>query len=158
RVDFAEFIHGTSAMVIVDRDGFVRLWDFRANTEKILLQETGGQPAVTALSRDQQYLVVAFDNSSAHLIELQSGKVTKLTGHTGTITALKFLLDDRRVVSASQDGTLRIWNIKTVAPPLLLRADSTPITYVDVSLDGKKLLAVHEKTRLVLWSLDSLQG
>jgi WD40 repeat protein len=37
--------------------------------------------------------------------------VTKLPGHTGPLTGLRFDRDDGRAVSASADGTLRLWKL-----------------------------------------------
>src|SRR5439155_16709308 len=41
-------------------------------------------------------------------------ELARLPGHTGAIGGISFSADGKRLVSASQDGTARIWNLSPV--------------------------------------------
>ena len=49
----------------------------------------------------------------------------KLKGHTGAISRV-VTLQDGRVVSASSDGTVRVWTIPSTTPPVVLTLKSQP--------------------------------
>lgn len=58
-----------------------------------------------------------------------------LTGHTTAVTALAFDTEQRRIVSAGADGTLRWWRLPE--PPEVIQDDAGPAGRFVVSPDGK---------------------
>jgi len=65
---------------------------------------------ITSIAINHQYMV---SGSSDHLIlvyDLTTQEINSLMGHTGNVTALKFL-NDTTLVSGSSDGKLIIWNL-----------------------------------------------
>jgi len=53
------------------------------------------------------------DGNDVVLTDLQSGKVTRLVGHMKPVTSVRFDSTGQLLVTASEDGTARIWNVKT---------------------------------------------
>jgi WD40 repeat protein len=62
-----------------------------------------------------------------------------LKGHTGPVTSIAFDADSTRVITASVDGTARIWNMAG-KPLQVLRADDGPL--LDAEFDRTGRLAV----------------
>jgi WD40 repeat protein len=51
--------------------------------------------------------------SEVHIWDLNTGKLLKaFDGHSGDVWSLCFSLDGRYVVSGSEDGTIRIWDVR----------------------------------------------
>lgn len=74
-------------------------------------------------------------------------RVATLRGHLGSVRALAFTRDERHLVSASGDGTIRVWNLESGASfSLLSRGDEwviyTDDGYFDASRRGGDLVAL----------------
>jgi WD40 repeat protein/serine/threonine protein kinase len=87
--------------------------------------------------------------NEARLVEVGTGKLIRaLSGHTREIYVARFNADGTRIVTASGDGTARIWNGLTGEPIATLpHGDRTAVYRAAFSPDG---------TRVVTGSSDSL--
>jgi WD40 repeat protein len=66
------------------------------------------------LSPDEKWLVVIL-NQDIELWNTRTSKARTLSGHTGEIVAIAFSSDARKIVSSSQDGTVKVWDIASGA-------------------------------------------
>ncbi|MFO0967648.1 MAG: WD40 repeat domain-containing protein [Gemmataceae bacterium] len=70
-----------------------------------------------ALARDGKSLALAGPGGAVQVIDVLSGKErAAFKGHTGTVNALAFAPDGKRLASASQDSTALIWDLTKIAP------------------------------------------
>jgi WD40 repeat protein len=60
-----------------------------------------------------------------------------MRGHEDEINTVVFTSDGTKVLSASDDGTLRLWDAETGATLAVLQAGKDPVTDVALSRDGK---------------------
>jgi WD40 repeat protein len=75
-----------------------------------------------------------------------------LLGHAGTITGAGFSPDAKRVMSASVDGTIRIWPTLGEGPVLKIDAFAeTSVSIAEWSPDGTKVLAGSGKGGVGVW-------
>lgn len=79
-----------------------------------------------------------------------------LAGHADAIAAVCAFPDARRLVSASHDQTLRIWNIAQSREEMALRGHAAPVTCCAVSGDGAFLLSGGRDNRVRYW--DAARG
>jgi WD40 repeat protein len=62
-----------------------------------------------------------------------------LAGHKGFVTAVAFTPDGKRIVSGSEDDTVRIWDAKTAKEVRSVTVGGQGVTSVAVSRDGKRI-------------------
>ncbi|MBI3467784.1 MAG: hypothetical protein HY000_32650 [Planctomycetes bacterium] len=73
---------------------------------------------------------------------MASGELAQtLDGHTGSIVVLAFSPDGRRIVSADQHGTMRIWEPMNGYELLTLREHNSAVIGASFSTDGHRLLS-----------------
>lgn len=75
-----------------------------------------------------------------------------LLGHAGTITSAGFSPDAKRVMSASADGTIRVWPTLGEGPALRIEAFAeTSVSIAEWSPDGTRILAGSGKGGVGVW-------
>jgi WD40 repeat protein len=79
-----------------------------------------------------------------------------LTGHNGKITALAMTADGQRLISASEDQTLRVWDLERGAELNCLRGHTQKILAVAVTPDGRKAISASSDKTLKVWDISTL--
>jgi len=64
-----------------------------------------------AFSPDGTRVVAVSSDNTLKLVELETGRVTTLQGHTQSVGECGFSSDGTRIVSASWDKTVRLWDV-----------------------------------------------
>ncbi len=82
-----------------------------------------------------------------------TGRPDLLAGHGGPITTASFSREGRYLVTASEDGTARIWDLKGKREPRRLGSRVSRIQALAVSVDGGRL-AVASSNRARVWRVD----
>lgn len=85
------------------------------DTVRIETLQTGALP-ITSLAYNAEGNLLAFGTFAKVVIirDLATGEERVLRGHTGSVTRVLFHpTDANRLVSVSDDGTLRVWNVQT---------------------------------------------
>lgn len=108
--------------------------------------------AVEALAVDQDLrrIAVGGDRDIA-VIDAATGAVVVLRGHTDAVTALAWSPDGSRLVSASRDATVRLWDPVRGEGLLALAGGSGALHAVAISGDGRLIAAVGEMAMVRLW-------
>ncbi|PQO44747.1 LpqB family beta-propeller domain-containing protein [Blastopirellula marina] len=102
----------------------VKLWE-KPRDARLTTLETGAASTAIAVSGDRKQLAIATDKLEIQLFSAENAQPgVKLTGHAGPITAVEFTSDGQRLVSASQDGTIRVWNRLDGSPVVTLTSPS----------------------------------
>jgi WD40 repeat protein len=140
-----------------DGDQCVRIWDVETG-KMTLTSERGPARVGIAVSPDGKLIAShgGLENRVVDLLDASTGQVVRtLTGHTLGVRDVAFSSDSRRLLSASSDRTVRIWDV--AAGKELLKLDHRHMVGgVALSPDGKRL-ASTANLWLTLWDVDTAE-
>jgi len=80
-----------------------------------------------------------------------------LVGHEGVISGLALTPDARYAVSASEDCTIKVWDLQTGRDVRTLRSSMGKVSCVAIAPDGQQVISASEDGRLRVWDLSSGQ-
>jgi WD40 repeat protein len=78
-----------------------------------------------------------------------------LEGHTDRVTAV-VLTGDGRAISASEDSTLRVWNLESGKCQQVLAGHTSAVSAVVLTGDGRAISAAWDNT-LRVWNLETVR-
>lgn len=76
-------------------------------------------------------------------------------GHTAGITDLNYSPDGKYIVSASRDGTARVWSAGTARLKYTLKSGSGLLTSASYSPDGKKIITTYLNGVPAVWDAET---
>lgn len=140
-VETLAFVPGTPLLAVAGIDwissgqeGCLCLWDLE-KPAKVLSIPVGGT-ALAAHPNGKQ-LAVATLNESICVYSLPDLKLEReLIGHAGMVTGLAFTADGQRLLSSGEDGTVRVWDLKTGEEVQSCETDVV-IRDLSISSDGR---------------------
>jgi WD40 repeat protein len=81
--------------------------------------------------------------------------VRTLAGHTGVVAAVAVTPDGRYAVSASDDGTLKVWDLATGQAARTLEGHTRSVNSVAVTPDGRYAVSASGDGTLKVWDLSA---
>ena len=74
----------------------------------------------TTFSPDGRYLASGSFDAACQIQDISTHQtIEQLVGHTGDVSSVAFFPDSKRIMSASIDGTIRVWNIELLERGLM---------------------------------------
>ncbi|MDQ7025329.1 MAG: TIR domain-containing protein [Anaerolineae bacterium] len=102
----------------------------------------------SSIENPPQDTVLVLDEA-AHL----PGTRYVLAGHTGNVNAVAIHPDDERVLSASSDGTVRLWNIKTGEQIAIFEGHESAVNTVVLSLNAEQAFSCDDSGTTIVWNV-----
>ncbi len=110
-----------------------------------------------AFAPDGERALVCGENK-VFVLDARSGKVLHtLTGHTNSVVCAAFSADGTRILSGSDDRTLRLWDSTTGKEIHVYTGHENGVKAVAFRADGKQLLSGGSDATVRLWDADAVQ-
>ncbi|ETO05236.1 G-protein beta WD-40 repeats containing protein [Reticulomyxa filosa] len=78
-----------------------------------------------------------------------------LQGHADEVRSVRFSADDSKIVSTSEDKTIRIWDVASGKQIRTFRGHDDFIYYAEFSLDGNTIVSCSYDRTIRLWNMKS---
>jgi WD40 repeat protein len=140
--------------IIASSDGVLRAWEAESGAE---IGSLGGpSTGAWAISPDGRHIVTT-NAETLKLWDVDSGaELGTLVGHTGHVSCCAFSPDGSRIVSASYDRTLKLWEaVESGAELGARKPGSGSIRACAFSPDGRRIMTAGEEGPLRLWDTKS---
>lgn len=150
------FLPGSTTRVFEAGSGPVRLWDSnRSGSPLRSYAPLEGSATVIAVSQDGVYLAGGGSRGLMWIWRVADAKLlSTMNGHTAEVTSLSFSRDGKTLASASEDGTVRVWDTATGHPRrTIAAAHAGGATSVAVAPDGKHVASGGKDKTVKLWSV-----
>jgi WD40 repeat protein len=161
-VTLLQFSEQGNVLVSVD-DEIVRLWDVGSEdrpppSTEIAVRELG--ITSMSMSADGRWLLVGARTGKAKLFDLTApaNAPAVLSGHTSGILAVELSRNGTQAITASEDGTARIWRLVGGAPTgrtTVLEGHVGAVLDAALSRDGKWAMTGGSDNLAMLWSATS---
>jgi WD40 repeat protein len=139
-------------------DGRVRAWDFRTGQNLATYVNLDIPVSALAVNEQQEQLALAAAGRIL-ILDLETRRLIQdWEAHGDTITRLLWNEEQRCLLSASLDGTVKIWDVKRHAPNrpgLITTLDAHPLGVNDIALgpEAEKLLSAGNDHTVKIWTL-----
>lgn len=133
RVTSGEFSSDGKFIVTASADDTARVWEVLALEERL----RGNSPDPVPAGGDQAAQQDCLAPSTVQPLMV-------LQGHTDDVTGAAFCGNDKYVVTASHDDTVRLWDLTRLAEPRVLARRASPALDVEFNWSGELVAAAFE--------------
>ena len=115
-----------------------------------VLKDNPGQALLLALEAAEQAPSLSSNNALLGALEV-CREQRRLLDHESSVVQASFSPDGERIVTASRDGTGRIWNVKTGDCTAVLEGHDAALVTAQLSPDGTQVLTASADATARLW-------
>jgi len=133
-------------------DHTVRFWEATRGVCYRTLQYSDSQVNRLEITPDKQYLAAA-GNPHVRLFEVNTSNpqpVTSYDGHTGNVTAVGFEQHGRWMYTGSEDGTVKIWDLRAGGYQREYESRGA-VTSVVLHPNGSELMSADQNGNVRVW-------
>ncbi|KAK3837305.1 MAG: WD40-repeat-containing domain protein [Linnemannia elongata] len=151
-----KFAYSLSNLHLVSggRDGTVRLWDVHSDQPRLTLDDYSDSVATVAFSPSGHQFASA-SGTTIWIRETKTGAhLLVFKEHTLSVTSVAFSPSGLQLASSSNDGTIRLWNLKDSSKPaVVFSQDHGPVYCIAFSPDagGRQIVSGHLSHDVHIW-------
>jgi WD40 repeat protein/serine/threonine protein kinase len=163
----ASFSPGGDRVVTVGGDS-ARLWDLDrsvpASRRELMAFSPHGAVAAACLSPNQTYLATGSWDNTARVWQAATGQMIQRLGktlegapneHQGNVNCVDFSPDGRILLTASEDGTVKLWSVGDWKLLKTLRGHQAGVLHAVFSHDGRRVLSSSRDKTARIWDVQT---
>jgi len=150
--DFAVADNGVVLGVTTEAAKVWTLSDRARWREPKLLHGASGVLSAGAIDAKGEQVAVGVEGGGIYVWSLARDEPTALEGHTGTVNALAFL-PDGRLISASSDRSVRVWNVSDPTAALVWTGHPDEVHTLAVSPSGDTVFTGGLDGTILRWTV-----
>jgi G protein beta subunit-like protein len=148
----------TNEAVILATAGYdrtIKFWDALSGICTRTIQHPDSQVNKICVSLDKKYLAAA-GNPHTRIYECMSSNnthVASLEGHTTNVTSVSFQSNGKWVVTGSEDGTIKIWDLRTRGHQREYSHNRVAVNDVIIHPNQGELISCDQNGSIKIWDL-----
>ena len=152
---------GNQIVTIFANEKAVQVWDLKTGSLLKIFKGNFGQPRSCTISPSGRRIILGsdqypYDEYFLHILNAHSGAVLKsFNAHTDSVNACCCFPDGKKVVSASSDGTIKVWNLKSAKQIMVIEGHERSVNSCAVSPNGKCIVTASDDHSLKIWNSDN---
>lgn len=163
----ARFSSDNRKIISASADGTAKLWDAVTRRLILTLPEPAAKANVAEFSPDGTMAVIAFADGKAGILNIKKNEFNYLVdrsadgvspdkknrAHTASVITAQFSNDNNYVVTASEDRTAKIWDIKNGSLKKVLAKHKDRLYSARFSPDGSKVVTASKDRVAMIWNI-----
>lgn len=154
RVNFSSnFSSDGNTIVTVSENKTVKFWSPQG---KLLQTLTGNKALLWSDTRSSDGNTIAIvdrkNNNVLKILNKQRKELQNLKGHKGSINSIKFSPDGKTIATASEDNTVRIWQVSSKKLKILKTDNEAETWSISWSPDGNIIATGRKDKSIQLWT------
>ncbi|MCR5036683.1 MAG: TIR domain-containing protein [Bacteroidales bacterium] len=138
----------------VTTDETINVWDIETGELIKTIEDGFYGGSHFAFSSDGKWIASVL-GADFQIWNLKTGKlINNFEEHTGYVNSIVFSPDGKRLVSASNDGTARVWDVET-GEELQVFEHRKGVDHASFSPDGKRVVTACQDKNLWQWDTDT---
>lgn len=141
-------------LVSAGYDHTIRFWEALTGVCSRTIQHSDSQVNRLAITPNKHYLAAA-GNPKVHLYDIASTNPLPLhsfEGHTNNVTSVAFQIDTRWLTTSSEDGTVKVWDVRAPSVQRSYRHDA-PVNEVVIHPNQGELISADRNGTVKVWDL-----
>jgi WD40 repeat protein len=139
----------------VNYDRTVRLWDAYSARELAVVEDHQATLFSVAFSPNGRYLATSSADSMIIIRDPNLNALFHLKGHTDNVKCITFSPDSKTLASASNDGTLKLWDLEAFARETGRLHHDAAVYDLAFTPDGNRLVTASQSGRIRLWDVST---